>query len=166
MEENPIYSFMKANNLTTKDEATFMSEYSDVDKSQELWSFMNNNKLTEKPFDAFYGEYFEKKKPTGIVKSEPLTVAEGATLAGGQSFGPGSQELPTKNSMGTIPSESTPKEKVDLMREKLTLMNQRNANTASRIELKRGLNSMAPEIDAIQQQYKEYEAALQDASIR
>ena len=63
-QENPIYKFLKENNLTQKDEASFVNEYSNPDKAHELYGFMQENNLTQKDFDSFYGEYFKKKVPT------------------------------------------------------------------------------------------------------
>jgi hypothetical protein len=58
---------MKDNGLTQKDEATFLSEYSDPNKSAQLHKFMVDNQLTTKGSDDFYNEYFspsKKKVPT------------------------------------------------------------------------------------------------------
>jgi hypothetical protein len=54
MAENPIYKFLKSNNLTTKDEASFIKEYSSESKAQELYGFMKENNLTQKDFGSFY----------------------------------------------------------------------------------------------------------------
>ena len=62
MEINPIYKFMKDNGLTQKDEATFVSEYSNPQKSAELHKFMVDNGLTTKGADDFYSEYFAGSK--------------------------------------------------------------------------------------------------------
>ncbi len=68
MPKNQIYDFLKANNLTTKDEATFQKEYSDPQKAAELHKFLQENKLTTKSKEEFYQTYFEpqvkKKEPT------------------------------------------------------------------------------------------------------
>lgn len=74
MEINPIYKFMKDNGLTQKDEATFVSEYSNPQKSAELHKFMVDNGLTTKGADDFYSEYFagsKKKEPTTPDSSQP-----------------------------------------------------------------------------------------------
>lgn len=57
---NPIYKFMKDNGLTTKDEATFLTEYSTPEKARELHSFMTQNGLTQKDETSFYDEYFKR----------------------------------------------------------------------------------------------------------
>jgi hypothetical protein len=62
MEINPIYKFMKDNGLTQKDETTFLSEYSDPNKSAQLHKFMVDNQLTTKGSDDFYNEYFSPSK--------------------------------------------------------------------------------------------------------
>lgn len=65
--QNPIYDFMKANNLTDKDEKTFLQEYSDPNKAKEIHAFFQANKLTDKNFDSFYGEYLKKKEVSGTM---------------------------------------------------------------------------------------------------
>lgn len=65
MDTNPIYKFMKENRLTQKDEATFISEYSNPQKSAELHKFMTDNRLTTKGADDFYNEYFNPSKKKG-----------------------------------------------------------------------------------------------------
>jgi hypothetical protein len=72
MEINPIYKFMKENRLTQKDEATFISEYSNPQKSAELHKFMTDNGLTTKGADDFYNQYFSASK-----KKEPTTKDSG-----------------------------------------------------------------------------------------
>jgi len=72
MEINPIYKFMKDNGLTQKDEATFVSEYSNPQKSAELHKFMTDNGLTTKGADDFYSQYFNpSKKKVSTDSSEP-----------------------------------------------------------------------------------------------
>lgn len=74
MEVNPIYKFMKDNGLTQKDETTFVSEYSNPQKSAELHKFMTENGLTTKGADDFYNEYFsgvKKKEGTQPVSGQP-----------------------------------------------------------------------------------------------
>jgi hypothetical protein len=70
--ENPIYKFMKENGLTQKDEATFVSEYSNPQKSAEIHRFMTDNGLTSKNYEEFYNEYFNpSKKKVSTGSSEP-----------------------------------------------------------------------------------------------
>jgi hypothetical protein len=66
---NPIYQFLKENNLTTKDEKTFERDYSDSAKAKELYGFFQENKLTEKDFNSFYDTYLKKKEPSQVVSS-------------------------------------------------------------------------------------------------
>lgn len=77
MDTNPIYDFLKQNGLTQKDEASFLQEYSDSAKAQELHKFFQDNNLTQKGFDEFYGTYL-KKKDGGSVSSPsvPASVSE------------------------------------------------------------------------------------------
>jgi predicted GNAT family acetyltransferase len=69
MQENPIYKFLKENNLTTKDEGSFLKEYSDPNKAKELHGFLVNNNLTTKDEASFYDTYFKKKNLGGIASS-------------------------------------------------------------------------------------------------
>lgn len=59
---NEIYKFLKENNLTTKDQASFEKEYSDPNKAAELHKFFVDNNLTKKDSAAFYDSYFNPKK--------------------------------------------------------------------------------------------------------
>lgn len=59
---NPIYDFLKKNNLTDKDESSFTKEYSDPNKLKELYGFFQQNKLTDKDYNTFSSEYFGAKK--------------------------------------------------------------------------------------------------------
>ncbi len=64
---NPIYQFLKENNLTDKDEKTFEKDYSDSTKAKELYGFFQENKLTDKDFNSFYDTYLKKKEPSQVV---------------------------------------------------------------------------------------------------
>ncbi len=63
-----IYSFLKKNGLTTKDEATFNSEYSNAEKQKELYEFMRKNELTTKDFNTFSSDNFGAFKKYGGAK--------------------------------------------------------------------------------------------------
>lgn len=69
MQDNPLYKFLKENNLTTKDESSFMKEYSDPNKAKELHGFLKSNNLTTKDEVSFYDTYFKKKNLGGVVSS-------------------------------------------------------------------------------------------------
>lgn len=85
-QENPIYKFLRENNLTQKGEVDFLAEYSTPEKARELYGFIQSNGLTEKDFDSFYGEYFKKKAPTEVsgqdsasgvpTSGEPLSTSQ------------------------------------------------------------------------------------------
>lgn len=64
-----IYKFLKDNNLTTKDEASFNKDYSNAEKQKELYNFMRENKLTTKDFTAFSSDNFGAFKKYGHTKS-------------------------------------------------------------------------------------------------
>ena len=95
MEKNPIYQFLKSNNLTTKTEEEFIIEYSDRKKSDELFKFMQTNNLTQKTNDEFYSTYFasvKKKVPSSSVGQNQGTM--GST----------GQQGPAKNVSSVSPS--------------------------------------------------------------
>ena len=61
MPENEIYKFLRENNLTQKDENSFLKEYSNPNKAKELFGFFEQNQLTQKDFNSFYDTYLKKK---------------------------------------------------------------------------------------------------------
>jgi len=61
VQDNPIYKFMKSNNLTQLDEKTFLDKYSAPEKAKEIHSFMVSNKLTDLDDTKFYDKYLKKK---------------------------------------------------------------------------------------------------------
>jgi len=60
--KTPIYDFLKKNKLTTKDESSFVKEYSNPEKAKELHKFFSDNELTTKDFDSFYTDNFGSEK--------------------------------------------------------------------------------------------------------
>jgi hypothetical protein len=64
MPQNDIYNFLKENNLTQKDEKSFLEEYSNPEKAKELFGFFQSNELTKKDFNSFYDTYLKKKEPS------------------------------------------------------------------------------------------------------
>ena len=60
-QENPIYKFMRSNNLTKLDEKTFLDTYSKPEKAKEIHSFMVSNDLTKLDESKFYDSYLKKK---------------------------------------------------------------------------------------------------------
>lgn len=88
-QDNEIYKFLKANNLTTKDEKSFLNEYSDSSKAKELFGFFQSNNLTTKDFNSFYDTYLKKKEPSVSLgtqspsKSETIDIQGGLTPLGG-----------------------------------------------------------------------------------
>ena len=85
MEENKIYTFLKQNNLTTKSQDEFLSEYADSAKVRQLHKFFTDNSLTSKDFDTFYKDNFTNITPSAqqttdygpfdenLVKTDPRT---------------------------------------------------------------------------------------------
>jgi len=72
VQENPIYKFMKSNNLTKLDEKTFLDTYSKPEKAKEIHSFMISNDLTKLDESKFYDSYLKKKDqtlPSGEISS-------------------------------------------------------------------------------------------------
>jgi len=81
---NEIYDFLKKNNLTDKDETTFLKEYSDSTKARELYGFFEQNKLTTKGFDDFYGTYLKKKDWVSNTFGGGEKPINGGGLSGGR----------------------------------------------------------------------------------
>lgn len=90
-----LYKYLKSNNLTDLDEATFLKEYSSNDKkSTELHTYLQSKKLTDLDVNQFKSEYFsvsEKKNDIGssttpsTPKESPTPTRAGGTLSvGGQ----------------------------------------------------------------------------------
>lgn len=80
---NEIYNFLKQNNLTQKDEATFLKEYSTPEKVNELYGFMQQNNLTQKSAEEFAATYFptpaQKKSPSGTTSTSSATPVQQPT---------------------------------------------------------------------------------------
>lgn len=57
LNDNSIYRFFKANNLTEKDELTFLSTYKNPDSAKLIYDFMRVNKLTDLSEASFYNKY-------------------------------------------------------------------------------------------------------------
>jgi hypothetical protein len=68
--ENPIYKFMKENNLTKLDEGSFLKTYSAPEKAKEIHTFMVTNKLTDLDSAKFYDTYLKKKDQIGLQSSQ------------------------------------------------------------------------------------------------
>jgi hypothetical protein len=103
MPENEIYKFLKENNLTSKDEASFTKEYSNPEKAQELHKFMLENELTDKDSATFYETYFN---PEVKKKEESKPTVEDFNKKYGTSYTP--QEFGAKvNSQSESTSTST-----------------------------------------------------------
>ena len=86
-QENPIYKFMKSNNLTKLDEKAFLDTYSKPEKAKEIHNFMVSNKLTDLDDSNFYDSYL-KKKDQGVLPS-----VSSPTQSLSQSFKPDPSEL-------------------------------------------------------------------------
>ena len=62
-DQNPIYDFMKSNNLTDLDEKTFLTKYSAPEKAKEIHSFFVENNLTDLDSAGFYDNYLKADMP-------------------------------------------------------------------------------------------------------
>ncbi|QEC56906.1 hypothetical protein [Flavisolibacter ginsenosidimutans] len=61
LDSNNLYKFFKTNNLTEKDERTFLKVYSNPDSAKLIHEFMLENKLTTLNETTFYQKYLLKK---------------------------------------------------------------------------------------------------------
>jgi hypothetical protein len=88
-----LHKYLKSNNLTDLDEATFLKEYSSNDKKfTELHNYLQSKKLTDLDANQFKSEYFsfgEKKNDiasstsTSTPKESPTQTRVGGTLSVG-----------------------------------------------------------------------------------
>lgn len=74
---NEIYKFLKDNNLTQKDEAAFLADYSTPEKVGELYKFMQDNQLTQKTQEEFANNYF----PASVQKKSPVITSEASNTS-------------------------------------------------------------------------------------
>lgn len=137
MNGNKIYNFLKENQLTDKDEATFLEEYSNPEKSKELYKFFVDNQLTDKNYDEFYGEYLKKKEPTtptfGQDVSQKLglkpisfTTSQPSALAGIKSSPAPEKEQPKKQlSVVQVKPDIVPKDNTVLQQQRLSKVKQK-----------------------------------------
>lgn len=72
MEENPIYKFMRDNDLTQLDEKSFLDKYSDPNEATKIHKFMVDNDLTELPSTDFYNKYLSVKAPAKPAQQEQV----------------------------------------------------------------------------------------------
>ena len=110
MPDNEIYKFLKENNLTDKDEATFLEEYSNPEKAKELYGFFQENNLTTKTDVEFYDSYLKKKvgaEPTqpdlgsgGTVGDSKTQFTEGKGLFSPFDFSNKVEDLKSKEIQG------------------------------------------------------------------
>jgi hypothetical protein len=86
-DNNEIYKFMKANNLTQLDEKAFIDKYSAPEKAKEVHSFMVENNLTKLDSAGFYDKYLKKKAsgvasvPTESKSQLPSYLEQGKKMA-------------------------------------------------------------------------------------
>jgi hypothetical protein len=88
-----LHKYLKSNNLTDLDEATFLKEYSSNDKKfTELHNYLQSKKITDLDANQFKSEYFsfgEKKNDiasstsTSTPKESPTQARVGGTLSVG-----------------------------------------------------------------------------------
>jgi len=69
MEENPIYKFMRDNDLTQLDERSFLDKYSKPEEASKIHQFMSSNGLTELESTDFYDKYLKKNETTALPSS-------------------------------------------------------------------------------------------------
>jgi len=101
MEENPIYKFIRENQLTELDEKSFLDKYSDPQEAGKIYSFMKENKLTELEDSAFYSKYLspQQQAPTTIQEQPVQKKTEVAPVSGTSS-----ERIPTSGIQDFIAS--------------------------------------------------------------
>lgn len=122
MPENEIYKFLKENDLTDKDEASFTKEYSDPKKAKELHNFMIENDLTDKDSATFYETYFDPSKKKVQEKPLPNTFRDaGISLAK-----PSTQESELNGEQPKV--KTNPVEKINLYTQTAQTIRKKNSD--------------------------------------
>ena len=134
LQDNPIFKFMKSNNLTKLDEKSFLDKYSTPEKAKEIHGFMLANKLTDLDETKFYDKYLS----SGLKKKE--------------------QEVSQYVSSPTPSQSVSPDlEKGKAFAEKGFLMKGEGTKEQKRISLEPSLFGGAPNIKVLQEEFKLWE---------
>jgi hypothetical protein len=177
---NPIYKFMKSNNLTKLDEKAFLDVYSKPEKAKEVHDFMLSNKLTNLDETKFYDTYLKKKEQPVPTEKPSQVSAKSSQLGVTEKAVPTTSELGVGEEAPIVPSwkmggkeplakESTfvrPTTKIDIEKQQQIKEIQNNAltNTAKNKLSAKGLQAtpanISSEIKNIEQAAKDGEVSL------
>ena len=170
MQENPIYKFLKENNLTTKDEGSFLKEYSDPNKAKELHGFLVNNNLTTKDEASFYDTYFKKKNLGGIASSptESQSVSKSfiSSLPEQKSIYAPTQKLASESTTVFAPKEAKLISEANKRGEQITKEAIANSNDLYLKSQNKGGYKFTKEDPSILNNKKELEQDLKDGTLQ
>jgi predicted GNAT family acetyltransferase/peptidoglycan hydrolase-like protein with peptidoglycan-binding domain len=170
MQENPIYKFLKENNLTTKDEGSFLKEYSDPNKAKELHGFLVNNNLTTKDEASFYDTYFKKKNLGGIASSptESQSVSKSfiSSLPEQKSIYAPTQKLASESTTVVAPKEAKLISEANKRGEQITKEAISNSNDLYLKSQNKGGYKFTKEDPSILNNKKELEQDLKDGTLQ
>ena len=164
-QENPIFKFLNENKLTDLDEKSFLDKYSNPEKAKEIHSFMAQNKLTNLDENQFFDKYLKKKEPassavTNLLKPLPQS---------GEQPKAGFPTSPSEAMKVSAQLESTKKQKektnLDYLKDINNTYKERIATSQERVNAKRELTQLQPQIEGAYSQLQQLQNAYQDPSV-
>jgi hypothetical protein len=170
MQENPIYKFLKENNLTTKDENSFLKEYSDPNKAKELHGFLKSNNLTTKDEVSFYDTYFKKKNLGGVVSSptESQSVSKSfiSSLPEQKSIYAPSQKLASESTTVVAPKQAKLISEANKRGDQITKEAIENSNNLYLANENKGVYKFTKDSPSIQQNKKSLEEQVSGGALQ
>ena len=170
MQENPIYKFLKENNLTTKDENSFLKEYSDPNKAKELYGFLKTNNLTTKDEVSFYDTYFKKKNLGGVVSSptESQSVSKSfiSSLPEQKSIYAPTQKLASESTTVVAPKKAKLISEANKRGDQITKEAIENSNNLYLANENKGVYKFTKDSPSIQQNKKSLEEQVSGGALQ
>jgi len=170
MQDNPLYKFLKENNLTTKDESSFMKEYSNPNKAKELHGFLVSNNLTTKDEASFYDTYFKKKNLGGIgsspTESQSVSKSFISSLPEQKSIYAPSQKLASESTTVVAPKEAKLISEANKRGDQITKEAIANSNDLYLKSQNKGGYKFTKEDPSILNNKKELEQDLKDGTLQ
>ena len=170
MQENPIYKFLKENNLTTKDENSFLKEYSDPNKAKELHGFLKSNNLTTKDEVSFYDTYFKKKNLGGVVssptQSQSVSKSFISSLPEQKSIYAPSQKLASESTTVVAPKQAKLISEANKRGDQITKEAIENSNNLYLANENKGVYKFTKDSPSIQQNKKSLEEQVSGGALQ
>jgi hypothetical protein len=170
MQDNPLYKFLKENNLTTKDESSFMKEYSDPNNAKKLHGFLKSNNLTTKDEASFYDTYFKKKNLGGIVSSptgsQSVSKSFISSLPEQKSIYAPSQKLASESTRAVAPKETKLISEANKRGDQIAKEAIENSNNLYLANENKGVYKFTKDSPSIQQNKKSLEEQLSGGALQ